>query len=82
MNGQDGLAARQGQGMGQQDGTGPNRQMIDQIKSALVQGANPEELVQQGVPPELIDIAMQELQAEAQQQPQMAQAPQGLARPM
>ena len=80
MNEQMGLA---GQGMGPQDGSG-NRQMIEQVKAALMQGMSPEELVQNGVPQEVVQMAIQELQAEQGQQaqaqgPAVTPAGQGLA---
>ena len=61
-------------------GQDPQRAMIDKIKEALVSGMNPDELVAQGDPQELVQIAMQELQAEMQQSPSMgAQTAGGLA---
>ena len=57
----------QGQGQGQ-------RQMIDEVKQMLMQGATPEQLEQQGIPPEIIQMAIAELQQEmAAQQPQQPQ---------
>ncbi len=53
--------------------------MIEQVMAMLVQGANPEELLAQGVPMEVLEMAMQQLQAQAQQGQGLAQAPtQGL----
>jgi len=60
-------------------------QMIEQIIQLLMDGVDPQELVQQGIPPEVImqaiDILEQQLaqQGQAQQQPQMQQ---GLAQSM
>ena len=42
------------------------RELIDQVKQALSQGTSPEELQQQGVPIEIIEMAIRELQSEAQ----------------
>ena len=42
------------------------RELIDQVKQALSQGTSPEELEQQGVPIEIIEMAIRELQSEAQ----------------
>jgi len=61
------------------------RAMIDEIKQMLLQGMDPQEMVQQGIPQELIQIAIQELEQEmgpqGQQAPQepVTQAGQGLA---
>lgn len=78
MNGQ-GLAQAGAQpamdGDQQQD---QQRQMIDQVKQALLKGATPEDLLAQGVPKEIIVQAIKELQAEIAQQQQaqqQAQAP-------
>lgn len=90
---QDGLAQSMAvapaQAQGQQQG--PDMEMIDQIIQLLMEGADPEELVKQGIPPELImqaiDILEQQLAAQGQgQAPQQAPAapsgPQGLAQSM
>ena len=74
-----GLAA-----MGAQAPQNQDREMIDQVKQMLVQGATPEQLLGEGVPEELIMLAIEELQAEMAAQDQQAQAPvtpagQGLA---
>ena len=56
--------------------------MVAQVKQALMQGASPEELIQQGVPQEVIEAAIAELQAEmqqGQQQSPVTLAGQGLA---
>ena len=47
---------------------------VAEIVKMLQNGANPDELIQQGVPQELIELAMQQLNAEAQQ---VQQAPIG-----
>jgi len=55
-------------------------QMIEQVKQALMQGATPEELMAQGVPEEVIQMAIQALQQEqAQQQGAMTPAGQEMA---
>jgi hypothetical protein len=74
------------QGLAQQMAGAPaqqpqaDMQMIEQIIQLLMDGVDPQELVQQGIPPEIImqaiDILEQQL---AQQQPQMQQ---GLAQSM
>ena len=64
------------------------RQAIDEVKQMLMQGIDPQQLIDQGVPQELIAIAIQELEAEmSQNQPSPApvtqtgqqMAPAGLA---
>jgi len=55
-----------------------SQQMMSQVVEALRQGISPEELVQRGVPQELIQAAVQILQQEAQAQ-QMPQEQMGLA---
>lgn len=46
------------------------RQMIDEIKTMLMQGVDPQELISQGIPEQLIALAIQELEQEiAQEQP-------------
>jgi hypothetical protein len=68
------------QAQGQQQG--PDMEMIEQIIELLMDGADPEELVKQGIPPELImqaiDVLEQQLAAQqgGQQMQQPAQAPQ------
>lgn len=49
--------------------------MVQQVMEMLMQGANPEELLAQGVPREVLEIAMQQLQAQSQQGQGLAQAP-------
>jgi len=49
--------------------------MVQEVVALLSQGANPEELLAQGVPIEVLEIAMQELQAQSQQG--LAQGPIG-----
>lgn len=53
-------------------------QMMAQIVEALRQGMSPEELVQRGVPQELVQAAMQVLDQEMQAQ-QMPEGQMGLA---
>ena len=43
---------------------------LNQIVAMLKQGIRPAELVEQGIPPELIEEAMRMIQAEMQQQPE------------
>ena len=54
---------------------------IDDVIKALMQGATPEQLLQAGVPKEMIQQAIQILQQQAQQQGQggQPQQPQGLS---
>ncbi len=52
-------------------------QMVQEVAAMLAQGANPEELLAQGVPAEVIEMAMQMLQAEEAQQQSLAQGPVG-----
>lgn len=40
--------------------------MVQRVAEALMQGMSPEELLQQGVPPEVIQAAMQMVQAQTQ----------------
>jgi hypothetical protein len=90
---QDGLAQSMAvdpaQAQGQQQG--PDMEMIEQIIQLLMEGADPEDLVKQGIPPELImqaiDILEQQLAAQGQgqapqQAPQQQAGPQGLAASM
>jgi len=44
-----------------------NPNMVNEVKQMLMQGANPEELLQRGIPQAVIEQAMMELQAEMQQ---------------
>ena len=62
---------------------------VEEVIELLMQGVDPEKLVQQGVPPELImqaiEIIEQQMAAEEgqqMQQPAQAPAPQGLAQSM
>ena len=73
MNGQ-GLAMQGMAADGTGQGQGKMRAMVDQVKQMLLQGADPEQLLAQGIPEEVIMMAIQELQQEmgAQgQQPMM-----------
>jgi len=82
---------QQGQGlstMGAQDApdqqdTGAQQQgiTVEDVVKALMQGATPEQLLQAGVPEEMIQQAIQILQQQAQQQGQggQPQQPQGLS---
>jgi uncharacterized protein (DUF433 family) len=71
----------QGQGMGQPQ---VDPRMVEQVAAMLQSGVSPEELVQKGVPPEVIEaaIVMLEQQAMAQQQQGPMGAPQGLSEGM
>ena len=62
------------QGMAQVD-----PQMVQQVATMLAQGVSPEELVNQGVPPQVVEMAMAMLQEQAAQQQQTQVAPDGLA---
>ena len=73
----DGLAQQMAgpqQGMGQ----GAGQPTIEQVMQMLAQGASPEELVQMGVPPEMIQAAIEALMGQQGQQ-QMAPEQEGLA---
>lgn len=69
----------QGQGLAQQQAMGqqqPQQQVgVEQVAAMLMQGVTPEELVQKGVPVQVIEQAMMLIQQ--QQQPQAGDA--GLA---
>ena len=71
---EQGLAAQAGQDQAQ-------AQMVQQVMEALMQGAKPEELIAQGVPASVIEMAIKMLR---EQQQQMAPQPQdpGLAQRM
>ena len=75
---EQGLAAQVGQG---QDAS---MQAISQIVELLMQGVTPEELLQQGVPQELVMKAVEIMKAQQAQQQQMAPQQQdpGLAQRM
>ena len=77
---EQGLAAQAGQGQGQDAAI----QAISQIVELLMQGITPEELLQQGVPQELVMKAIEIVKAQQAQQQQMAPVPQdpGLAQRM
>ena len=62
-----------GMSAGQSQGTGEQMPTVEQVIDMLMQGASPEELVEMGIPEELIMQAMQMLQSQPEQ------APQGLA---
>lgn len=59
MEEEQGLAAS---GMGQ----GGGQMTVDQVVQAIMQGANPDELLQMGVPQQVIDEAMKILMAQTQ----------------
>lgn len=66
---EQGLAA-QGQMQGQQGPT--TEQLVMKVAELMAQGVTAEQLIQQGVPKEIIDMAMQLLQSQqGQQQPQV-----------
>lgn len=68
MNGMEqGLAAQAGQ-------QGSTDQMLQEVVAMLMQGANPEELVEQGVPMEIVRQAVEIVLAQ-EQQASVAQAP-------
>ena len=56
---EEGLAAQAGQDQQQ-------AQMVQQVMEMLVQGATPEELVQQGVPASIIEMAVKMLREQQQ----------------
>jgi hypothetical protein len=68
MGQEQGLAA-QGAGMG------PDPQMIAEVVEMLRMGRSPTELAEMGVPIDVIEMAMMQLQQEMQQQP--AEQPMG-----
>lgn len=70
-----------GQGLAQQSQGQQQQQMVMQVVQALMQGISPEELQAQGVPAELIQMAMQIVEQEMakQQAAQPQQGPSGLA---
>ena len=78
------MAGAPAQGQPQQ----PDMAMIEQVIQLLMDGVDPEELIKQGVPPEVImqaiDMLEQQLAQQGQAQPQqpMQQGPQGLAQSM
>ena len=74
---EQGLAAQAGQDQQQ-------AQMVQQVMEMLLQGAKPEELIAQGVPASVIEMAIKMLREQQQQQQQMAPQPQdpGLAQRM
>ena len=87
---EQGLAAQgmgQRQGMGPRDGSGMGAQgdqqtmaMIQEVMKLLVSGVSPEDIVAQGVPAEIVQMAMDQLNAQgAQQQAQVKQPMEGLA---
>lgn len=60
----------QNQGLAAQ-GHQQQRAMLDQVKELLLQGISPEDLIAQGVPQEIIEQAIMELQQEMDgQQPE------------
>ena len=67
---EQGLAAQQA-GMGGVQQT-PSSITLEQVMQALVEGVTPEELVQAGVPVELIKRAMQMINSQAQPAPEEA----------
>lgn len=70
------------QGLAQQGAQAQQQQMLDQVVQMLMQGMSPEELQAQGVPAQLIQMAMQIVEQQQQQQGQMqpqGQVPEGLA---
>ena len=67
---EQGLAAQQA-GMGGVQQT-PSSITLEQVMQALVEGVTPEELVQAGVPVELIKRAMQMINSQTQTAPEEA----------
>ena len=76
-----------GQGLAQQIATSGNQdptleQVIQEIVKMLMSGTKPEEIVQMGIPKELVQQAMQMMDQQQQQQGQQPQDPnQQLANP-
>jgi len=64
-------------GLAQAGQSQTDSQTVQQVMLLLTQGANPDELLAQGVPAEVIELAMQGLQAQAAQQQGLAQGPTG-----
>ncbi|MEA3280650.1 MAG: hypothetical protein U9Q38_08650, partial [Thermodesulfobacteriota bacterium] len=52
------------------NGQGQGQQMVKEVVNMLLQGANPEELIAQGVPAEVVEMAMQQVQQIVAQQQQ------------
>ena len=71
---EQGLAAQAGQDQ-------QMAQMVQQVMELLMQGAKPEELVAQGVPASVVEMAMKMLREQQQQQAPTQQDP-GLAQRM
>jgi len=65
-----------GQGLAaQRAGQGSPEQMIQQVVQLLMEGVDPEQLVQQGVPIEVIQAAIEIIMAQEQQAQNNASAP-------
>lgn len=68
----EGLAQQMAGAPAQQQAPQVDAQMIEQIIQLLMQGVDPEELVKQGIPPEVImqaiEILEQQMAAQGQQQ--------------
>ena len=81
---EQGLAAQQaplmgGSGMGNQQSV----QMVQEVARMLMQGMNPQDLVAQGVPAEIVQAAIELVMAQQQQAPiEEAPVPRGLAQEM
>jgi len=76
------MMGQQGMGLAQQGPQAPQGGIsVEQVAQMLMQGADPQELLQKGIPAEIIKAAIQMLQQQQQaQQSQPQQAPQpGLA---
>jgi len=54
-----------------------DQRMIEEVAMMLQQGANPDELLAQGVPMEVLEMAMQMLQGQVAQEQGLARGPQG-----
>lgn len=67
------------QGLAQQGAQAQQQQMLDQIVQMLMQGMSPEELQAQGVPAQLIQMAMQIVEQQQGQLQLQGQVPEGLA---
>lgn len=54
-------------------------EMVQQVAAMLMKGMSPEELLQQGVPQEVLQAAMELVRSQAQMQQPMAPGQEGLA---
>lgn len=76
---EQGLAARGVNRQPAMDGSGQGQQMVQQVAQMLASGISPEELMQKGVPQEVIQAAIAMLEQQAAQQTQVPPEQAGLA---